>query len=890
MLDIIVNGQRIAIERGTSIQVEFNSSIFSTDGIEGDVAYSFDVPAAPNDLIFESARFVYVQRRRKYACAILLAGTPIGNGNLYVTKATKDTYSCELAVNAFPDGWRDRKLRDNDYGDDIIISDNYAEHRQNWLKFLQSTLSDDSIIKFPLFLDEDYYDDNEDFGYWEGQANDPIGEKANNGVVICKFVNRLSFYFNGNDKDIEDAPPTSVGSYSSVHSGWRLFNELHAMGENNVEYNQLSFAPALKIRWLLEKVIANAQYSLKGNFVGSGEVGNLFYQSLHSMDGTLNEYYPDPHVNAEGNSGNFPQNNYTGSRVIPVVMDDLNSNIGSFDNTTHRFVVPIEGTYNFSVTIRFRKEIGFFVTDAQSFGTCLRFLMGSPGHTDGCNLLSEGGVGQYESIVADDCVFDAPIGATGMPNVYGDKIRYKGSNMGGDVWELQISFTHTFLQKDVDKPFEFVLQDARLLPLNGQAFSEARDWIMTEDYTTGTGPACEMDLSYDYYANSLKTNIFTNKLKFSDHVPDKTNSEFLKSLQCLYGLSFFIDSLSKEIEISFIKDIFTSGQIDLTHYEMDDETSFNGWEYHRYVYELPPVESNEVADDDLLEDNEYMSTLPVAADNVGKKTYIRSLNEIYSAQRVEDAITVWSYIWERYSGNALTLPVGESDMGDDDTRVTVGVEIPSKQFTFFSPDVGTDYIVDAEHPSGVPYVPEIDSVEAQLHYPSIKAQAVSFLNETNSGFDLILLRYLGDEEIPPHMRYHHNVSNPLIIGTLAVEDWDNGPHYYHHFSPVCYGNDNARIPGNDLTATGEHSIGEVYVKPWLQLLSNYEKITYRFLLPPAKLLEVIRLFRPQDAVPENQVRWIFVENVRVLPIRMTFEIVEGKDQILTEIECAKPVV
>ena len=904
MLDIIVNGQRIAIERGTSIQVEFNSSIFSTDGIEGDVAYSFDVPAASNDLIFESARFVYVQRRRKYACTILLAGTPIGNGNLYVTKATKDTYSCELAVNAFPDGWRDRKLRDNDYGDDIIISDNYADHRQNWIAFLQSTLSDDSIIKFPLFLDEDYYDDNEDFGYWKEQANDPIGEKANNGVAICKFVNRLAYCMVSGVPTVEAEPGTSVGPFSSVHQGWRVFNKLLLLGDNIVEYNQLSFAPAIKLAWLFEQVIANAGYAIKGNFIGSSEFGSIFYQSLHSMDGTLNEYYPDGSISAELSSGPMPEDEYTGNPVVQLSGDQRVNDMGFWDNSAKCFVVLQPGVYNFTIDIRFRKDVeDYFRTDASTYGDCLRFNVREPDSHEGSNVTSQDGLGQYVCEPNEHSIFDEPIGAEGMSDTYGNKFRYKGTSSGNNIYELHISFSKTFTADDVGKRYDFVFQDATLMRISGQSFVDATELILTDRYTRNPdrcvpgviypetkGSACEMEV-YISGPSSFDVNIYTDHLHWADHVPDKTNSELLNSLQNLYGLAFFIDSQSKEIEISFIKDTLRAKHIDLTRYVMNDETSISGWEVRRYVYELPPIESNDVADDDLLEDNEYMNTLPVAADNVGKKTYIRSLNEIFAAVRVEDAVTIWSYIWERFSGNTLTLPVGESDIGEEDTRITVGAQIPSKHFTFFIPDKNTEYICDADYPYGIPYVPAINSFEEQLHYPVISGKAISFLNDNKEGFALILLRYLGDEKLPPHMEYHPNLGSiSLLRRTLAVEDWYNGPHYYHHFSPVCYGNDNARVPGNDLTATGEHSIGEVYVKPWLQLLSNYEKITYRFLLPPAKLLEVIRLFRPQDAAPENQVRWIFVENVRVLPIRMTFEIVEGKDQILTEIECAKPVV
>ena len=57
MLTIEVNGNALHIKRGTSLQMEVNSSLFSTDGVEGDVMFTFDVPAQSNDTVFRHARF-----------------------------------------------------------------------------------------------------------------------------------------------------------------------------------------------------------------------------------------------------------------------------------------------------------------------------------------------------------------------------------------------------------------------------------------------------------------------------------------------------------------------------------------------------------------------------------------------------------------------------------------------------------------------------------------------------------------------------------------------------------------------------------------------------------------------------------------------------------------
>ena len=86
MLTIEVNGNALHIKRETSLQMEVNSSFFSTDGMEGDVMFTFDVPAASNDTVFRHARFVYVQRLKKYACAVKAGGVEIARGDLYIQR------------------------------------------------------------------------------------------------------------------------------------------------------------------------------------------------------------------------------------------------------------------------------------------------------------------------------------------------------------------------------------------------------------------------------------------------------------------------------------------------------------------------------------------------------------------------------------------------------------------------------------------------------------------------------------------------------------------------------------------------------------------------------------------------------------------------------------
>ena len=207
MLTIEVNGNALHIKRGTSLQMEVNSSLFSTDGVEGDVMFTFDVPAQSNDTVFRHARFVYVQRLKKYACTVKAGGIEIARGDLYIQKATMTTYSCGLVINPWPAGFADRKLKENYYGDDVVISRNATEHNAKWLEFLKSTLHPDSVVKFPLFLDTAFYGSgNNDFGWFltqydnapENASGIQASLNTNNNIGLDRcYVNRLFFNASG---------------------------------------------------------------------------------------------------------------------------------------------------------------------------------------------------------------------------------------------------------------------------------------------------------------------------------------------------------------------------------------------------------------------------------------------------------------------------------------------------------------------------------------------------------------------------------------------------------------------------------------------------------------------------------------------------------------------
>lgn len=879
MLEIKIEGKPITINRGTSIQVELNNSIFSTDGIEGDVAYSFDVPAKPNDSIFDSARFVYIQRRRKYECDMLMAGVSIGKGYLYVTKASDESYSCELSVNAFPDGWRDRKMSDNYYGDDIVISNDYDLHKSGWLKFLSDCVAEGSNIKFPMFIDESYYQSNEDFGMLGGKPNMPVGFKRD-FQRTSKFVNRLIYQIIGGVRTVSKYPKfANPGeSLQELSSRFEIFNEPVTI-ESKVENNQVSFAPAISVAFMLSSIFKDAGYDVTGNLFENDDFTKLFFQSLCSMDSTMKDEYiqGDSYVKCSLHEPISSVHTVTRD-ILPLQINSGDEDEdGIFDSANHTYEIEQDGIHHFIVSIKFRADITRFAPNCA--GAIIVKKYGSSPIPS-----------QVDFVKDDDDVY-APLSTYGYdhaelcPFSYGeeshfkhvckldstDQEDYEGYSEG--IFILNAEFTKSFTTADIGKKLTFSFTIGQYILNDGSATLMNRNDL-------------KCDASFVVYAEGVNEgNIFKSRFVYGEYMPTITNSEFINTLKNMFGIGVFIDSTTKKVELSLAKDIIASQSvIDLTKYNLPDETAIERNDAKNYTYELQPV-SRISGTPTRIENVEYMSQLPIARKNIGKCALVRHLNEIYMAEKIEDDKIVWNNTWNRSGGNDSVLEVHSTD-DDNEDSVNPGCSIPSVDFIDSKPPYYAQYFIGPNDVSKHSITVADRDTEEKIHFPDINGEAVSFINgnvSPDTNIPLILLRYIGDREL--HFTTNYNTYEEAYI----VRNWAYET-FIQKFSPVCYDDDNARVSGNDLTATGDKSIGEVYVKPWLELLSDYEKITYRFILSPAKILEVMKLFRPQDVSPEDQVRWIYVENVKLMPIRMTFEVVEGKETILAEIECAKPVV
>jgi hypothetical protein len=61
------------------------------------------------------------------------------------------------------------------------------------------------------------------------------------------------------------------------------------------------------------------------------------------------------------------------------------------------------------------------------------------------------------------------------------------------------------------------------------------------------------------------------------------------------------------------------------------------------------------------------------------------------------------------------------------------------------------------------------------------------------------------------------------------------------------------------------------VSSWLDLLSNYDKVNHKFSIPIAKFLDIIALLKPLEKSPVKQIRFVFVNGSKLIPIKMVFQ-------------------
>ena len=661
MLTIEVNGTALHITKGTSLQMEVNSSVFSTDGIEGDIMFTFDVPAKSNDAVFRHARFVYVQRLKKYTCTVLAGGIEIARGDLYIQKATSTVYSCGLVINPWPTDYADRMLCDNEYGEDIVISRNASEHNAKWIEFLKSTLNPESVIKFPLFLDTVFYGSgNNDFGWFllssDSAPSNASGIQAslrtNNSVGLDRcYVNRLFFDDNGNV--IEEV---------SGNRGIRLFNNRRA---NNP--NSFTFCPSLRLPWLLGKVMENGGYRAMGGFFDDGDIQKVYSQSLRSLDGLLTQY-------SEGEAGLFveisPSVSYSAAQ--PANVSKIARFIDSDGNQQYTFIPNVGGSHHFHLVLK-----TYLPSNILQTGTMQVTEYGqtfTANYVEAMFLMVSDTTNGLPTCMSTDLNGDwsnmNPMTTYWAPPVYCKM--YKPNQLssfgyaGAGFYELTFDFTLNGMT--AGRSYRFIFAKCRGHNVYGQGTGGQ---VIVNGFEN-------IPITDDVSAYYKVYNCFANRLRYREHVPDLSNAGFIRTLCETFGLALFLDSSTKRAEFAFVKDILgKSGFLDLTAYAVDKETALEKHDERKFIYKLEGISAEDLDETKLLPSVRTADDLAEALANYGQSCFVENENQYRKSEREGNAISNWVFRWNPQGGANQTLEVGEGES----ENITPNLKIPVMKVT-----------------------------------------------------------------------------------------------------------------------------------------------------------------------------------------------------------------
>ena len=616
MFSIRIEGKELYIKEGTSITMELNNSIFNTDRIEGDIIFTFDVPAEPNDVIFQHARYVYVERKKSYDAIVAVGGIAIGKGKLIIQNSKQQNYACGVVMNPYPVGFAQLLLRDNNYGQmgklglpDVIVRE-LLSSAKDWpvlkslFPLLQQCLSPDSNVKFSMFENKEFYQDKNDS--FSGFVNNYI--LKNNTLYAFSFINEL--FLNVNDR----------GKYT--------------------------LCPQIKLMYLLHAIFDSINYKVVGDILSDDNFNRLFFQSLQSLDKT-----------------------------------------------------------------------------------------------------------------------------------------WLGSITG---------------------------------PNNAKA--------------------------------NININILTSEISLKEHVPNMTNAELINAVCDLSACVYYLDSVTQTVEISYAKNLLETSYIDLSKYQIENETTIEHIDNNRATFSLDSVKAQDIGGRTILEDvpsTDYLingkdtnlgslNFNMYFADNSPGSLVFAVRNNAYYISEFNNDTTQWE--WVRFSGNSKTRSNKPADGNHGGEIIQPNAKIPVRSTLWDNTN------------------------RTSLFFTDIPLAGISeIVNTGTSDFELILNYYVGEVN-----------QTGSVVGLRSV------------LEPI-----GAAGQQMTLTVDGDNSLGQIYIKPYLQMLGGYEPVTEQFLFPLAIFLEVINLFKPQPGLPSSQTRWIMVHNIKMLPLQMRFEFTQGKNLVKAEIRMAK---
>ena len=895
MITIKVGNSPLYIPKDTTLTLEQSNNVFDNDGYTDDIVWTFDLPAEPNQAILGTVQFVYTGGRKRYECELSVEGIPFSRGILYVQSATDaKRLSCGIVTNSFGVGFGERLLRDNDYGNDITISATEENHQSGWISFLEASLAAESIYKFFLFADESFYSDNEDYGYHQDFVSGLLGTA--NDDQFCKYVNRL--FFNSSGNVIQN--PDKSGN-TKLRQGVRIFNS-----SDPGKRNGYCFAPALRLDWLVRKVIENAGLSAQGSFFANKQIHRLFSQSLNAMDGDVFQYgvktwihvggsinlYNDSITNCQKFNVDVDNNQYTafgwisgvnvGFRLLlPVdelihTADDHNIEFyPASSDATYYYATQTDEVYALAVVAdgATMPNIRMCTSDNEADGTTV-FKYGLM--PKGSDLRSRADIGSTTEITklwltgSGNCRLKYSWGGVVPSSVHSFRfynetaatliqltrsatksVSFRGTLGGyteGSVqpWKPNIASNRKLFFQLVKCKIHSSTKETIMESIHDSAFR-----VGLESSSAGL-----LDVINDYEIQESITldttdtplNIFTNVLHWRDHVPNLTNGEFLSRICQLFGLNMFANPMTQELQLSFFLDVMQAQSFDISQWVSTEERQeYKPKEYQVHI--TPALATKSVSDVNVIAPEPTADDLPPAVVNKNKHAYVMAEKAYRRSTIIKDTSR---FRWEQAGGDNRKLYAGAAE-AEETEEVSIEAGVPNMRMVDEELDITKrKYICELNVGGNSP-----------------------LLDEDYTGeFDFVLQQYHGQRLL----------ALPGGVTTTQAYIEDANP---TRFTSGDTGTVNAAFL--DLAADGTGSIGQQWLKPLYRFLGNCERYRFTAHLPVWAFQKVYTLLKPQNGSPASQTRWLYVRGNRYLPVKMSFEF--GTSQyVIATIECAAPHV
>lgn len=901
MITIKVGGTPLYIPKDTTLVLEQNNNSFDIDNITSDIIWTFDIPGKPNAVVLNHAQYNNVSNYKRYRCEIVFGGIVISYGYLFVQSVRNErNISCGVVLDGLGEDFGKRMMKENDYGDNMQISPVTAtldEHRTNWINFLSGSLAADSIYKFFLFACESFYKNNEAYGYHQNQWS-TLSDTGHDERQWAKYINRL-FTWRSPQTQMREV---IYNSGDNNENGLKLFNTLGDNNAKLNGYGfapairldwlvRKVFANAgyrvtgdFLPNDFIKKLYLQSMNAMDGDmtqfgrdeylYLTGGAVGkDITNPPAYALDMGIQEVTFNAFIHGNSESTfNF------GIRadVESLQHNQVTSTIYEYeDEAFFLWVCPSDTQQSGFPYVRCCVKSNDVVKDFRYgawpyLGDLLRAASAA-----GYPAWGNGGAAAWIKMRFEDNGIFYGIDSSGNI-VNGADYLYKleetetliqltpsHDNSGADypdseqVYDIEGNFVakRFFQMGNSTNPFCIKLVKAKVKSTKHTAWSG--DWNETPNASMAVNEYShpipvfipkQAQLEFLEYEetiektelNSTNTmmNVFDTMLRWKQHVPNVSNGDFIKKLCRFFGLSMYINPFQKEVQLSFINNVFEAGAVDITDYVTESERmTYNPKQYH--ITAATVLGTNDTAEDFRMPDVMKRADLDAARSKKRMSVFVTNENAYNIATQDEKTK---KYTWETNAGNDHSLVIG--DDGDDQEEVTADILVPNMK------------VVDTE--GTAKYICDIET----------NGNSKLMDDDYTGDFDMIIQQYKGRRAI----RITENQ-----YGTFYIED----------ANPTCYDKDGN--PSDDyltLAATGRNSVGEKFLRRFYEFQADRENFRFTAHLPVDVFWKVYNMQLPQTGRGATETRWIMVNNRRYIPTKVSYEF--GKsDRVLATIECAR---